>query len=111
MAEEQPYEEALQQWRRSMEDSLRAEDGWLALAGLFWLNEGSNRIGADLACDVVLPAGSAPDDVGSFTLHGGRVTLDVIDGSAVTVNGVPTMTAMLMSDANGAPDIVAIGSL
>jgi uncharacterized protein (DUF1684 family) len=39
------YEAELQAWRDQMEQSLRAADGWLALAGLFWLREGENSIG------------------------------------------------------------------
>ena len=31
-------------WREKRNKELRTEDGWLTVAGLFWLKEGSNSI-------------------------------------------------------------------
>ena len=49
-------------WRSAREASLKAEGGWLSVAGLFWLQEGSNKID--------LPDGSPV----VFDLHEGKVT-------------------------------------
>ncbi len=38
------YAASVAKWRQDYETRLRAEDGWLAVAGLFWLHEGSNGI-------------------------------------------------------------------
>jgi uncharacterized protein len=109
------YTTDLEAWRTSMEASLRAEDGWLALAGLFWLNEGNNTIGADEACDVILPAGTAPAAVGHFERSGSVVTLFAQPGIDLLVNNEPVGVdgRVLHSDAGGAgkPDLVTIGSL
>ena len=38
------YSTSVEQWRQAHEAKVRAEDGWLSYAGLFWLHEGSNEI-------------------------------------------------------------------
>ena len=34
------YQQQIEQWRAHREARLRADDGWLTVAGLFWLNQG-----------------------------------------------------------------------
>ncbi len=88
------YEETIDAWRAQAEETLRAEDSWLTLAGLFWLEEGANRFGSDPANEIVLPA-PAPALAGSFRLRDGQVTLDAAPGVALTVNGGPPITSPL----------------
>ena len=38
------------EWREKREAKLKAPDGWLSLAGLFWLNEGDNEIPLPSRC-------------------------------------------------------------
>ena len=63
------YENSLLQWRAKKYDELVRENGWLALAGLFWLNEGRNLIGSNPMCEVVLPE-RAPTFLGVVELKG-----------------------------------------
>ena len=56
------YERETQIWREQMDTNLRADDGWLALAGLFWLHEGVNAIGTHPSSEVVLPANCGRND-------------------------------------------------
>lgn len=98
-------------WRQQMEESLRADAGWLTLAGLFWLHEGANSLGADPESDVVLPAHAAPDRLGTLTLHGDQVTLSVESDLPVAVNGVAVRQALLRSPAQGGPDVVSFGQI
>ena len=42
-------------WRSEVEERLKAEDGWLTIAGLFWLTEGKHRFGSGAENDFVLP--------------------------------------------------------
>ena len=65
----------MQAWRQERETRLKADGGWLTLAGLFWLKEGPNRFGTDPAGDIVLPEGSAPAKAGVFELKGEQVTV------------------------------------
>jgi len=62
----------VRKWREGREARLKADGGWLTLAGLFWLQEGPNRFGADPAGDIVLPEGSAPARAGVFELKADR---------------------------------------
>ncbi|HKE23133.1 MAG TPA: DUF1684 domain-containing protein [Bryobacteraceae bacterium] len=72
------FEDEIAQWRRDRENSLKAEGGWLSLAGLFWLHEGANSFGKDASCEIVLPDGPARG--GTFELSGDKVRVTV-DGS------------------------------
>ncbi|MGH9900601.1 MAG: DUF1684 domain-containing protein [Pyrinomonadaceae bacterium] len=105
------YRSSLQAWRAEQEAELRAEKGWLAVAGLFWLKEGPNRLGAGPDNDILLPAGSAPDRVGVIELRRGTTTLTAAEGALVTSQGQPIRVLELKADAAGAPTLIKVGSL
>src|SRR5450631_1467805 len=44
-------------WRAQREAALKADDGWLTVAGLFWLKDGYNTVGSDHTNDIVLERG------------------------------------------------------
>jgi uncharacterized protein (DUF1684 family) len=112
MTVQQPtYAAEIEDWRARAEATLRADDGWLTVAGLFWLQEGPNTIGADPSSDIVLPAGAAPAAVGSITLRGNQAILHMRADVAATVNGTPSAGQALRADADGRPDLVEIGDL
>ena len=95
MAAVSAYQTEIDAWRRAREARLKAEDGWLTVAGLFWLHEGANRIGRDASSDIVLPDGAA--HAGTFELHGVKVK--------ATVNGA---TREITPDSD---DVVTVGRL
>jgi uncharacterized protein (DUF1684 family) len=105
------YLTELENWRAERDAAIRAENSWLALAGLCWLDEGDNLLGASPHADVQLPPGSAPASLGTLTLQGGRVSLRVSDGQAVSVDGAPVQSADLRLDVSGNPSRVTVGSL
>ena len=105
------YHDEIRTWQADRERRLKADDGWLTVAGLFWLKEGKNRFGADASNDIVLPAGSAPARAGVFEFRGGETRVRMEDGVSATVDGKPARVALLRPDTSGAPDIVAIGGL
>src|SRR5207247_1378944 len=75
------YKATIQAWRKDRETRLRADDGWLTVAGLFWLKEGANRFGTDASNDIVLPPGSAPGRAGVFDLRAGKTSVTVEGGA------------------------------
>ena len=87
-----------------------APQGWLSVAGLFWLHDGENRIGSDPQSDIVLPA-SAPRFAGIVSFHGGKVHIHPASGVAMMVNGKLPAGQDLQSDVSAHPDTVTIGNL
>jgi uncharacterized protein (DUF1684 family) len=105
------YKQKLEKWRAEKETELKSDDGWLTVAGLFWLKEGVNRFGAGSRNEIVLPEGSAPDKAGEFEFRAGKTTLRMEKGVAATLNGNPVTTLDLKSDEKQKPDVVNLGSL
>ena len=78
------YIKALKAWHQKRIESLKSENGWLNLAGLFWLEEGQNTFGKADNNQIVFPKGSAK--MGTFTLNKGEVTIDIDPKAEVLVN-------------------------
>ena len=105
------YQQEIETWRAQRLARLKADGGWLTLAGLFWLKPGRNGFGADPSNEIVLPAHRAPPRAGVFRLDAGRVTVEVLAGVPVTVAGKPITRATLHSDAAGEPDVLRLAAL
>ncbi len=88
-AQDHSYEQSILGWRQERVASLKSENGWLNLAGLFWLGEGDNSFGADKSNKIVYPEGKCAAQLGHFTLKNGEVWLEVFAGAEVTANGHP----------------------
>jgi uncharacterized protein len=105
------YKTQIEQWRERRVAALTSDDGWLTVAGLFWLKEGRNTVGAAPGNDIVLPKGSAPDEVGSFEFQNGVTTFQASPGAEATVDGKPAASAVLKPDTTGNPDIIQVRAL
>ena len=90
------------------EARLTAEDGWLTLTGLYWLDSGANIVGAAPDVHVRLPDGAPL--VGSLHLGpDGVVTLLPAPDSDLTVNGETAVEQNIAADTTGAPDLMRTG--
>jgi uncharacterized protein len=106
------YTAAIEKWRADRETRLKAEGGWLSVAGLFWLKEGTNTFGTDPASDIVLPKDAAPAHAGTFALEGGKATVQAEPGVGLTCEGKPVIRRALRSDTGGdEPDVLKLGRL
>ena len=106
------YRSEIQKWRDSYEANLRQDNGWLTLAGLFWLKDGDNSFGAGLENDIVLPERSAPEIAGTFIFHDGNTRLLAKRDVPVLLNGQRVLTEMpLKPDTTGHPDRITLGRL
>ncbi len=85
------YREQLDQWHRQRVESLKSENGWLNLAGLFWLKEGRNTVGGSPGNDLVFPGGKAPTHVGEIRLTNGVVQFEAASQVAVQTDGQPVL--------------------
>jgi uncharacterized protein (DUF1684 family) len=101
-----------QKWQSDRLASLTKPDGWLTLAGLFWLNEGENKFGSDPKGVVILPKDKAPAVAGSLFLEKGHVRLAARPGVEITADNKPAAALDLKddNDDNG-PTILKLGSL
>lgn len=87
--EDAAYVQEIQDWRAEREANLKKDGGWLTVAGLFWLREGEQTVGADPTNDFVLPQGAAPGHVGSFFFEDRKTTFRAADGIEVMQDGEP----------------------
>jgi uncharacterized protein len=105
-----PYQATIEQWRQQREAKLKADDGWLTVAGLIWLKDGANVAGSAESSDIVLPRG--PAKAGVFEFHGGKTTFHPADGVDILVNGKPAArVSELKSDTDGKADQVTLDGL
>ncbi len=106
------YLAEMQEWRDAYQARLTQDDGWLSLAGLFWLKEGDNAFGTASSNAIVFPPGTGPETAGSFTFHNGETQLLVNSGVTVLMNGSPLHSrATIKPDSSGDPDHIALGHL
>lgn len=101
------YEQRLAQWHLERENSLRRENGWLALAGLFWLEQGENTLGSAPHNQVLLPP-RLPASVGSIQLRDKETHLKVEPGIQLMLNGEPVSEALLISDIGIKPGFMTL---
>ena len=110
LAAQSDYRSRIEQWRIRHEAELKAEDGWLAVAGLFWLKDGANPAGSDSANAVTLPRG--PARAGVFDFRNGAATFHAEPGVTALMNGKAAGSIVqLRSDANGSADQLQIAGL
>ncbi|MFN3323578.1 MAG: DUF1684 domain-containing protein [Bryobacteraceae bacterium] len=82
-----PYAEELREWRERAESRLIADDGWLTIAGLFWLDEGRKTIGSGPGNDFVVREGTAPERLGEFETRQDRARFRAAPGVTVDYRG------------------------
>jgi uncharacterized protein (DUF1684 family) len=74
-AEDGGWQKEVAEWRATHAAELQKPDGWLALAGLEWLEPGDNSFGSAKDNKIHLPA-SGPSHMGVLHLDGATVTLN-----------------------------------
>jgi len=99
------YENNILQWQAKVYEDLTRENSWLALAGLYWLNEGRNLIGSNPMCEVILPE-RAPTFIGVAELKGKTVRFTGAEGVQLKVNGRLTQKAILKSSSEAKPSFI-----
>ncbi|MES1241804.1 MAG: DUF1684 domain-containing protein, partial [Acidobacteriota bacterium] len=108
---EAAWKQEVEAFRKERYESLRKEDGWFTLVGLFWLDEGENAFGSDPGSKVILPEGKAPKNAGVLVRKGEAVELRAAPGAKITSDGKPVARLALTSDAKGKPTILEMGPL
>jgi uncharacterized protein len=105
------YLDHVQRWQAARHTELTDPDGWLSLAGLFWLKPGSNSFGADPANDIQFPVEKATPHLGCLRLKDNQVWIEVATDADVRHAGRPVSQMHLEDDSKGAPTILTHGAL
>src|ERR1700744_4306174 len=113
--EKAAWEKDLAAWRADHAADLQKPDGWLALAGLVWIEPGDSSMGSAADSKVKLPA-SAPALVGVLHLEGATVSLRPPSGgfpAGLLVDGKPAVAQELhtSSDNDKGDPRMTIGAL
>lgn len=80
------YEKTINMWHEKRISDLKADDGWLNLVGLYWLNAGINTFGSGEKNNIVFPSGKIAEEAGYFLLKDGQVTLIANKGVTVSIH-------------------------
>ena len=109
------YMNELLSQRAKRTELLLADRGWLALAGLFWLQEGENSLGADSDNAVVLTGAGIPAHAGLIEFRRkarlDELWLRVAPEVRMTQNGTPVTELQLDHDMSAQPTFVTLGAL
>ena len=105
------YVKEIEKWRGEREAKLKTETGWLTVAGLFWLKDGVNTIGAGDKFDVRLTNNFPPGKFGEIEFKNDAAILKVAEGVEAQADGKRiTGPQTLVSDERGKPTEIRTGT-
>ncbi|MDX1499515.1 MAG: DUF1684 domain-containing protein [Woeseiaceae bacterium] len=104
------YRAGIEAWRAERLARLKGPDGYLNLAGLFWLDQANATLGSAPDNDIVLPASAAPR-VGRLEVTADGVVIVTEPGVDVRYEGVPVRSLLISDDTTAAPVTITHGSL
>src|SRR2546423_14032288 len=81
------YVKEIEKWRSDRETNLKKETGWLTVAGLFWLKEGTNTVGAGEKFDGRLTDNFKQGKFGEIEFQEGKAALKVANGVEAKAGG------------------------
>lgn len=96
------YEAEIMDWRAARLESLKAPNGYLNLAGLYWLTEGTSRFGSAADNDIVFPAYAAPY-IGQLQTSADGVVLVAEPGVDVRYEEIPVSSIHISDDTTENP--------
>lgn len=113
---EPEYVDAINQWRDSVEKSLRRDNGWLTLAGRYIMKPGVNTFGTASTNDIVFPSelkGTGPEVIGTITIDAVKksVTLKLAEGVSMSSGGTPFMGERTLNYDPANRDWVSLGRI
>ena len=103
------YVQEIEKWRTRHEAELKTDNGWLTVAGLFWLKDGTNSIGAGSGFDIELTE-NFKGKFGVIEFKNGAATLKVENGVEALNEGKQISSIELVSDEKGTPSVIQTGS-
>lgn len=105
------YVEKINAWNRERISALKEEDGWLTLAGLYPLEQGTYTFGADSSNEIVFPGKETPATIGRLNVEKGKVSIRINRDVTVRSDGIAVSDTTLKSDKKRQPTILTHGTL
>jgi uncharacterized protein (DUF1684 family) len=105
------YIKQIKEWQKKRIERLKADDGWLNLAGRFWLKRGKSTFGSAKGNDLVVESSTFPNYTGTFLFIDSTVTFKANDEVEVLLNGTPIKELKLIDDQKKDMTVLQIGSV
>jgi uncharacterized protein len=103
------YAAHIAEWDSERLQRLRSPDGWLNLAGLFWLQEGENSVGSDPGNDIVFPRG--PGQIGTVKLEGNNAVFHPSGETGIKADGKKVSGQIRISGDEREAELLTVDSL
>lgn len=105
------YIKEIQNWHNKRVNRLKADDGWLNLAGRFWLKQGESTFGSGKDNNIVVESSKVPEEIGSFIFKDSIVTFKAKDGVDILHNGNTIKEIVMIDDQKKDMTVLQIGSI
>jgi uncharacterized protein len=105
------YVKEINEWDQKRINRLKADDGWLNLAGRFWLKRGESTFGSAKGNDIVVESSKLPEHIGSFIFKDSAVIFKAKDDVEVLLDGKPVKEIVLVDDQKKDITVLQIGSV
>ncbi len=92
------YQKEIQEWQQKRNAYQVSEQGWVNLAGLFWMKEGINTFGSGKDNDFIFPEGKIPERAGYFLLKNGEVAIEGAPGVEFIINNEPVSKKVIAGE-------------
>ncbi len=110
ITDEAAYLKSIEVWQQTRLERLKGENGWLNLAGLYWLEEGENSFGSEPSNEIVFPE-KAGAFCGSLTLEQGEVRLNASEDAGIICLDSMVSRMVLNDDQSGNTTYLQQGDL
>jgi uncharacterized protein len=105
------YAKEIEQWNQKRVEHLKAEKGWLNLAGLFWLEQGVQTFGSDTKNNLVFPKGTIPATAGKLYRVNNTVYLLPAKQVDFTIDGKLVKDSVLIFGEKANTPVIAYNNL
>lgn len=109
------YAERLEAWHDARVQELTHPTGWMRLAGLHWLEEGTQSFGSsDEEADIAFAGGSLPSVAGLLRMSGDSVWVTAAEGTELRLEGEPLAPGeqtLIHDPVTGYAPMIASGTL
>lgn len=107
--DQKEYAKDFEEWKKQRTERLKARDGWLNLAGLYWLEPGENSFGSDSGNTIIFPV-TAPGFIGTYTVEDDSIFFTAHPGIEISMGGIHVTEIEVRTDMSEHPTFLETGS-